>query len=410
MTSTSTALETLGPRGARWSQLALGVGVLGAALAAFLGSQFHDGFARFQHAWLLACVFWLTLSLGALFFVVLQHLVRAGWSVVVRRVAELVAANVVVAAVLIAPLVVWAAMGHGSLWSWADPESLRASPLLQGKAAWLDGRFFAIRCVVYFGIWIGLSRWLLRHSVEQDSAPDAKPTLALELRAAPAMVVYALSVNFAAFDLLMSLSPTWYSTIFGVYVFAGSVMSFFAAAVLIVSFLQGRGLLARAVTVEHYHDLGKFLFAFVFFWGYIAFSQFMLIWYADLPEETEWFHVRLAGSWKLVSAVLLFGHFILPFAGLLSRHVKRRVGFLSLWAVWLLVMHAVDLAWIVLPPASHGHGAESHAGGAIGLVDVACLVAVGGVWTFALVRSAANRSLVPVGDPRLPESLAFENL
>ncbi len=408
MTTRETSSETLGARGAQWGTLALGAGVVGAAIAAFLGSQFHDGWARFQHAWLIACVFWLTLSLGGLFFVILQHLVRAGWSVVVRRVAELVASNVPILALLFAPLAIWAAMGHGTLWSWADPAVAQASPAIAAKAAWLNGPFFALRCVVYFGIWTLLGRWLHKNSVAQDTARDAAPILALELRAAPAMVVYALSVNFAAFDLLMSLSPTWYSTIFGVYIFAGSVLSFFAATVLLLRFFQSRGVLRNAVTVEHYHDLGKFLFAFVFFWGYIAFSQFMLIWYADLPEETEFFHVRFTETWRVLSAVLLFGHFILPFAGLLSRHVKRRLAFLSLWAVWLLVMHAADLAWIVLP--SMEHGAEGHGGGAIGLVDLACLVGVGGIWLGVLLRRASKHSLLPANDPRLPESLAFENL
>lgn len=393
----------LGARGTRLGAVALGLGVVALGGAAWCGNAENDGFARLQHAWLVATFFFLSLSLGGLFFVLIQHLTRAGWSVAVRRVAELVAANTAISALLFAPLVVRVLAGDAGLYPWASAQTLADRPELHNKAAFFDPRFFAARCILYFAIWFGIGRWLLRRSSEQDRASDAQPTLALERRAAPALVLYALSVNFAAFDLLMTLDPSWYSTIFGVYVFAGSVMAFFAFSVLALRYLQLGGAHAQCVTVEHYHDLGKFLFAFVFFWSYIAFSQFMLIWYADLPEETGWFHLRLNGAWAIVSAVLLFGHFLLPFAGLLSRHAKRRLSVLTFWAVWLLVMHAVDLFWLVQPRAGETSGSLVHA------VDVLAFLAAGGLWLFALTRLAAGRALVPVGDPRLHESLSFEN-
>lgn len=399
----TTSTERIGPLAARVRSVALVVAIVAAAAALWLGHARGDEYRRFQHSWLVACAFFLTISLGGLFFTILQHVVRAGWSVAVRRVAELVGANTLVTALLVAPLVVLAALGDGSLWPWADAEHAHAHPLIAKKAAFLDGGFFAARCVVYFGAWWLLGRWLLRRSLEQDSAADAAPTIALERRAAPALIVFALTINFAAFDLLMSLDPEWYSTIFGVYVFAGSVVAFVAAAILVLRFLQARGALAGSVTTEHYHDLGKLLFAFVFFWSYIAFSQFMLIWYADLPEETRWFQARLDGPWKVASLVLLAGHFALPFAGLVSRHAKRRLGVLTFWAAWLLAMHAVDLFWLVMP------GAQSE-GFLIAPLDVAAFVAVGAAWLFGLARLAGDHSLVPVGDPRLHESLAFENV
>ncbi|MCY2959860.1 MAG: quinol:cytochrome C oxidoreductase [Planctomycetota bacterium] len=399
----ATSNARLGPLATRLRTFALVVALVAAAAGLWLGHARGDGFQRFQHAWLLACAFFLTVSLGALFFVILQHLVRAGWSVVVRRLAELMAANVVVVALLLSPLVVLAAMGDGSLWPWADPAAAEHHPLIAKKAAFLNGQFFAIRCAVYFGAWILLSRWLLRRSRQQDEARDTLPTEALERRAPPAMVAFAVTISFASFDLLMSLSPEWYSTIFGVYVFAGSVIAFVATTILTLRFLQSRGILRGSVGVEHYHDLGKLLFAFTFFWGYIAFSQFMLIWYADIPEETHWFHVRFEGSWAYVSALLLFGHFVLPFAGLLSRHAKRNLGVLTFWAAWMLVMHATDLFWLIAPGVTHG-------GALVDVLDVLAFLAVGGAWTFGLALHAADRSLVPVGDPRLHESLAFENL
>ncbi len=394
--------KSLGPRGKRWGALALGAGLVGLALALWLGWQRNDHFARLQHSWLLACLYFLGISLGGLFFVLIQHLTRAGWSVAVRRVGELVAANTLVIALLLAPLVALVASGDGSLYPWGDPAVVSASPVLAAKAGFLDGRFFALRCLVYFAIWIGLGRWLLSRSRAQDESRDAQPTLALERRAAPAMVLFALSTNFAAFDLVMTLDPAWASTIFGVCFFAASVIAFFSAAVLILRFLQSRQVLAQSVHVEHYHDLGKFLFAFVFFWGYVSFSQFMLIWYADIPEETVWFKERFHGSWAVVSAILLFGHFVLPFAGLLSRHAKRNLGVLAFWAAWMLVMHAVELFWLVMP------GTERD-GALVNPMDVASLLAVGGIWIFALTRLAGERALIPANDPRLSESLAFEN-
>ncbi len=393
----------LGDRATGWGRLALAIGVLALGASLYLGWARADGFKRLQHAWLVACLFFLCISLGGLFFVIIQHLTRAGWSVVVRRVAELVAANTLVTAVLFAPIVVLALRGSSSLYPWADSEHMHSDPVLAGKAVFLNAKFFALRCVIYFAIWWSLGRWLLKRSTEQDSASGVEPTLALERRSAPAMAAFALSLNFAAFDLLMSLVPSWYSTIFGVYIFAGSVASFFAFAILVLRLLQKTGVLGKQVSVEHYHDLGKFLFAFVFFWGYIAFSQFMLIWYADLPEETFWFKTRMEGSWGTVSLVLLFGHFVVPFAGLLSRHAKRNLRVLTFWAIWMLAMQAVDLFWLVVPNAE-GSGAL------VGLIDVSCLVAVGGLWLFALTRLAAERALIPVGDPRLPQSLAFENM
>lgn len=393
----------LGDRARGLGNAALVVGVVGLVAAAFLGHQRGDGFARLQHAWLVAVTFFLTISLGALFFVIVQHLTRAGWSVVVRRVAELLAANVVVSAVLLLPILVLVVRGDAGLYSWNDAQAVAADPVLARKAVVLNGPFFVARCAVYLGTWILLSRWLLARSTAQDSAHDAAPTLALERRAAPAMIAFALTLCLAAFDLLMTLSPKWYSTIFGVYVFAGSAIAFFATAILVLRVLHARGLLRDAVGIEHFHDLGKFLFAFTFFWGYIAFSQFMLIWYADLPEETFWYHDRLHGSWTYVSYALLFGHFVLPFAGLLSRHAKRRLALLTFWAVWMLAFHALDLFWLVMPTIERD-------GALVGAIDVASFAGVAGLWVAGLVRLASRHALVPTGDPRLHESLAFENL
>ena len=275
-------------------------------------------------------------------------------------------------------------------------------------ASWLNSRDTAsrwvlVRVAIYVGVWTLLVRAFNRRSLAQDDTGDPSMTIWMQKRAAPSVLAFALTLTFFAFDMLMSLSYEWFSTIFGVYVFAGSAVALFATLVLLALRFEGRGELRGIVTTEHYHDLGKLLFAFVFFWGYIAFSQFMLIWYGDIPEETVWFQQRWVVSWKYVSLLLLFGHFLLPFVGLLSRHVKRNRSLLASWAVLLLLMHLVDLYWLIMPTLSPE-------GASIGLIDFACLSGVGGLFLGGLWRRIDGKPLVPLRDPRLGESLAFQNL
>ena len=193
-----------------------------------------------------------------------------------------------------------------------------------------------------------------RTSVKQDTSGETALTLRMERLSAPGMIVFALTLNFAAFDLLMSLDAHWFSTIFGVYYFAASVLGFLAVIPTILYAMQWRGILANAVTVEHYHDLGKLMFAFVVFWAYIAFSQYMLIWYANIPEETMWFLKRQTGDWAAVSLILLFGHFVVPFLLLVSRMIKRRPMALAVTGLYVALMCWVDMYWLVVPEFSPG--------------------------------------------------------
>jgi hypothetical protein len=201
----------------------------------------------------------------------------------------------------------------------------------------------------------------------------------------------------------MSLDPHWYSTIFGVYSFSRSLLAGFALLALAAVMLRRSGLLPSMVTAEHLHDLGKLLFAFTAFWAYIAFSQYFLIWYGNIPEETAWFHERLSGRWEWVSVLLAVGHFALPFLFLLSRRTKRNPLTLAAAATWLLLMHLVDVYWLVLP-SLHGVSRQP------ALADAGALLAVGGAWLAVLGSLLRRKPLVPVGDPRLAESLAFENV
>jgi hypothetical protein len=319
-------LDDLGPAVIR---VATVLGVIGLAAGVLLIFVTDEGRPRFFHAYLVSFCYFLSLALGALFFVALQHLTRSGWSVVVRRLAEGIAATLPVLAVLCIPVL----LGMHDLYHWTHSDAVAGDSLLQWKQPYLNTPFFIVRVVVYFVVWTLLAWFFLTASVRQDATGDVRLTLRMQAASAPAMVLYAITVTFAAFDLLMSLDPHWYSTIFGVYYFAGSVVGFFALLALVVYLLQRAGRLTRAITIEHYHDLGKLIFAFVVFWAYIAFSQYLLIWYANIPEETVWYLRRQSGSWAAVSLVLLFAHFVVPFVALLSRVSKRRKSLLAAVAV-----------------------------------------------------------------------------
>lgn len=390
-----THLDRLGMTIFRWAGL-MGIASLGLSFLASL--VLHDGLHRFLQSYLVSYCYFLSFSLGALFFVMIQHLTRASWSVVVRRIAELIASTIPLFAILFIPIL----LGLGSLYHWADPNVVAHDSLLQAKQPYLNVAFFIFRCVAYFACWWIVSHYLLSRSIKQDESGDPAITLCLEKASAPSMALFGITLSFAAFDWLMSLDAHWYSTIFGVYYFAGSIAGFMALLTLFCYLLQRSGRLVRAITIEHYHDLGKLLFAFIFFWAYIAFSQYLLIWYANIPEETAWYLKRQEGQWLWVSLALLFGHFIIPFLGLLSRYPKRRKMLLSVWAVWILIMHWIDLYWLVLPQFSPGR-IPFH------FVDIGCLVGICGLFIANLCWIARGHSLIPLRDPRLGESLTFEN-
>jgi hypothetical protein len=389
-------LDDLGPAVLRAAAV---LGVVGLAAGVLLIFVTDEGRQRFFRAYLVSFCYFLSLALGALFFVALQHLTRSGWSVVVRRLAEGIAATLPLLAVLCIPVLI----GMHDLYHWTHSDAVARDQLLQWKQPYLNTTFFVARVVVYFVVWTLLAWFFLTTSVRQDATGDVRLTLRMQATSAPAMVLYAITVTFAAFDLLMSLDPHWYSTIFGVYYFAGSVVGFFALLAVVVYFIQRAGRLRHAITIEHYHDLGKLIFAFVVFWAYIAFSQYLLIWYANIPEESVWYLRRQSGDWAAVSLGLLFAHFVVPFLALLSRVPKRRKPALAAVAVWVLVVHWIDVYWLVMP----GAGAS---GVRLGLMDLACFVGVGGLFVAAAVAALRRHALIPERDPRLTESLTFENV
>ncbi len=372
------------------------------ALAGIATWLVPSGASHFWHSYLLQFCFFLSLALGALFFVLLQHLTRAGWSVVVRRLAENLAATIPVLGLLFLPIAVLLLSGGTTLFTWNDPVKVSGDSILQGKTPYLNAEFFTIRAAFYLLTWSGMAYYFRRLSLGQDSNRDPEATLRLQKWSGPAMILFALTVTFAAFDWIMSLDPHWFSAVFGIYYFSGCVVGFLAVLILWAIALRRQGMLNEAITIEHYHDLGKLLFGFVFFWAYIAFSQYLLIWYANIPEETAWYLVRQSDGWQWVSLALLLGHFLIPFFGMLSRHVRRSRVALVAWASFILLMHWLDLYWLIMPQLSPTQPI-------FGIWDLLCLVGFAAVFAGLTLRLATRSPLVPVGDPRLSESLSFKN-
>jgi hypothetical protein len=376
--------------------ICLAVGVVGLSIAWYLGRQHPQ---KFYFSYLTSFMFWLSIALGGLFFTIVQFAAKAGWSVVVRRLAENAMLPLWFLGVLFVPIY----LGMHDLFHWTHADAVAADPILQGKAPYLNTSFFLARAVLYFVVWIGIGVYFYRNSVRQDQSGDEALTRRLQTASGPAILLFALTITFAAFDWIMSLDPHWFSTIFGVYYFAGSVVAIFAFLALVSLVLQKTGALKRVITVEHYHDLGKLLFAFTVFWSYIAFSQFMLYWYANVPEETLWYAERAHGSWRSLSIVLGVGHFALPFFYLMTRLTKRRTGTLMFATLWLLVMHYLDLYWLIMPQNHSLHGVE------LGPLDLATFAGIGGLYLAYFTGLLRRYALIPRRDPRLVESLTFEN-
>jgi hypothetical protein len=399
----------LGAEAIRFSNIALGVGIVALGAGVALGL---DNKVSLLRSYLVAFLFVLAIGLGALWFVAINHLTNAKWSIVIRRVAEILAAQMPIIALLSLGIILPIALvdTHGQspiqgLYAWLDDARVHTDHLLHHKAPYLNKGFFLVRVVIYFGIWVGLSWLFLKKSIDQDTASgdESEEIRGLLARvSAPAMIAFALTLTFCIFDMLMSLDYTWFSTIFGVYYFAGCVISAASVLVLVLQWLQSQGRLTTYVNENHYHDLGKLMFAFTIFWAYVGFSQYMLIWYGDIPEETAWYKTRFTGDWWMVSAILPVSNFIIPFFGLMSRHVKRNKTLLAAWAVWLLVARYLDLHWLIFP--TDGRGVFSP-----GLVDLLLWVGVLAVFFGMAARRAKGLTLVPTKDPRLPQSLAFEN-
>lgn len=392
-----------------WVLFATGMGLLlvGGVFSFFVevptDSTNAPQFKFFCHSYLANFMFVLTIALGALFFILVQFATRAGWSSSVRRIAELLMSTIPFLAVMFLPIVVLLYADNDSLYEWNKRANVHSSVILAKiDIGYLNRHYFTLRAAIYFALWSIMAIWFYGLSRQQDESGDIQPSLTRQKWSGPCIMLFALTVSFAAFDWVMGIDADWFSTIFGVYLFAAGMMAFFATMILINRSLQRAGKLGGMVNTEHYHDMGKFMFGFIMFWSYIAFSQLLLYWYANVPEETYWFKVRLMDGWQYLSYALIPLHFAIPFLGTMSRHVRRHTSGLVFWAGWVLVAHWLDMTFLVMPNAGPFQWLPM-VGHFLGGLGMACIL-VG----FFLVR-AANAPLVAVRDPRLPEALTYQN-
>ncbi len=377
----------------------LGIGIL---LSAFtlLG---EGSFSRFGFAYLWGFTFLWAIVLGSLFFVALQHITGAVWSVVVRRVAEILASPMWLVAVLFVPVLLAVLLpGVFSLYPWTDAKTVAADALLHGKEAYLNVSFFVFRAAVFFALWIGFARYFVGKSLQQDRGEaGAAATVGMRKASAPFIMIFAATATLAGIDWVMSLSPRWFSTIFGVYVFSGMVATALAAITITTIVLRSSGRLGEdVVTDEHLYNLGALMFTFVCFWAYIAFSQYMLIWYANIPEESFYMVHRLEGGWLGVSVALALVRFAVPFLVLLSRRAKMSPRVLTAISVLILGGQLLDLYWLIMP--------EYHrTGPVLGWQEIGPTLLVVGLLMLYVAHFLRRHAPVAVGDPLLRESRRF---
>jgi hypothetical protein len=379
------------------------VGVVISVIGALVDVQ------RFAFSYLVGFAYAFTLVLGAIFFILVTSATKAGWSVVARRHMEWVAGAAPALIVLFIPVALLATYTHFEWWHGPKDEILRH------KAPYLNPAFFLVRSAVYLFAWAAMGWWLARTSRLQDETGDPRLTSRVQVASGPLIIVFALTISFASFDWLMSLQPHWYSTIFGVYVFGGAFLTALSFLALVTVAFHRAGAFSRISTVEHRHDIGKLMFAFTVFWAYIAFSQFMLQWYANIPEETVWYRNRWSGSWRTISLVLIFTQFAFPFLFLLPRTTKRHLTALAVGAVVLLIGHYVDLYWLIMPVydlalVHHLPGPHDTHGILPSWIDLGGLLAPVGVILFLAARAAARGPIFPLKDPYLAETVKVENL
>jgi len=376
-----------------------GLAVGGVFLLALLAGVALDR-AQFFRSYLLGWLFWVGIGVGSLGLAMLNHLTGGLWGLVPRRFHEAAARTLPWMALLFLPVL----LGASSLYTWARPEVVAADELLQKKAAYLNVPFFAVRALLYFAVWAFLAWRLSSWSRQQDGG--ASPLRAGRLRglSAVGLVVLSLTTTFAAVDWGMSLAPHWFSTIYGVLFIISWTLSALAFTIILLSRLAGEPPFTTALQPVTIHDLGKLLLAFTMLWGYVNFSQFLIIWSGNISEETPFYLHRLHGGWQVVAVALLVFHFALPFALLLSRPLKRSARALGAVAALMLLMQLVDLFWLIGPDLL-GHGHED-VPLRVHWMDLAATLGLGGLWLFLFVRQARTAPVLPVGEPEVRELLA----
>jgi hypothetical protein len=377
----------------RWALLASGAGLVLAAIGLILDP------AQFLRSYLYGYLVWTGMGIGCLGILLMHHTVGGKWGMVIRRMAEAGARTVPFMFVLLIPILV----NLPRLYIWARPEGA-ADPNIQSKQLYLNIPFFLIRTVVYFAVWTFYAWWLGELSAEQDRTGDDRLMGRMRAISAPGLVLFTFVSTFAFIDWIMSLEPRWFSTIYGAMFLIGQMLGAFGLLIALVIVLSKYAPLSEYVTPQHLHDLGNMMFAFMVLWAYLSFSQFLITWAGNLPEEIPWYLRRLNGGWGWVALAIVFFNFAAPFALLLMRGVKRHAQRLLKVCLLILAIRLVDVYWIV-EPAFYRQQFRIH------WMDGVLLVAIGGVWLSVFFWQLKSRPLVPLGDPRLAgaprETVAF---
>jgi hypothetical protein len=372
-------------------RLALIVGVVGLGLCAIGFSASREQFFR---AWLIAFLFWWGVSLGSLAWMMIHHLSGGQWGVVTRRVFE--ASSRVLPFMALAFLPV--AFGVRELYPWARPELVANDEILQHRAPYLNISFFYLRAAIYFVLWSALAYLISGWSRKQDSAPgDEGLAIRMQRLSGGGLLLYGITLFFASVDWLMSLDPHWYSTIYGILMLGGQGLASMAFTLTVMVLLSRTAPLAGVFRANHLHDLGKLMLTFVMLWAYFQFSQFLIIWSGNLPEEIGFYLTRVEGAWVYLSAVLILGHFALPFVLLLNRDLKQS-HMVALVAIFVIGMRFVDLFWLMGPR-------DGHTAPALSWINFVTPVALGGIWIAVFLWQLGSRPLLPLGEPELAEVL-----
>lgn len=376
-----------------FSKLAVGLTVVGLVLVIF---AYLTDATRSAYNNIILLMFVTSIGLGSLFLIAIEYVSGAVWSTPFRRIAEILASLLLVVPILAIPIY----FNIHEIYHWAHLDVVANDEILKHKSPYLNQTFFTIRIVAYFVIWILFYFLITRNSLKQDVTKDQTLTKKNIKLSAFFIPLFAITVTFSAIDWMMSLEPHWFSTIYGVYYFAGTFLSSLACITFLIVYFHEKGMFVKGIVTDHYYSFGALLYGFINFWAYIAFSQYMLIWYANLPEETIWFLNRWEGSWLIFSIVFVFIHFIIPFFALVSQPSKTNGKRLKFMSIWILVAHFMDLYFLVMPTFSPN-------GVSLGWIELGFFLLAFGIVFLVFSVRAKSVNLIPVGDPKLKRGIDF---
>jgi len=354
--------------------------------------------ARLFQSYMVAFAYTTLIGLGAFFFVMVQFLTGSAWSVTMRRIMENVMITLPVGLILFIPV----AIGLDQIYPWTNSAIVGADAVLKSKSSFLTPNFFITRTVIYFFLWSLWAGSIYHQSTKQDTARSIKQMHIASRWSAPGLFLAVAIGTMASYDWLMSLEPKWYSTIFGLVMLSGGGLSFFSVVTLVCLAFRRAGILKNSITLEHYHDLGKWLLCMTAFYTYVAFAQYFLIWYSNIPEETIWYRHRMVGAWLPISLAMPFLRFLIPFPILLCRPAKRSLKVIGIMAAYSLIVEYIDLYWIVMP-TYYKTGPQPH------WLDLATIVTTVSICGLVFWSRFKKHKMVPVGDLRFEQSLHFEN-